>query len=243
MGIPQSLTDKNQTLAWRADYTPFGDTNISVNVVGNPLRFPGQYFDQETGLHYNYYREYDPSVGRYIQSDPIGLGAGLNTYSYVAGNPLRFIDRYGLVKWVGEATGFEVSDIFGAGGFQIELTSECIDGESATVKVLAVGPAVGIGVLAGFTISNIEVEDPHASLQPSTLNGSFVLSSANITLGSGYGVYAIAIGTDDFEHPARPTGATGVGHGPTKGFGFGASSIGGSSTVIDVVHTSCGCNT
>ena len=60
------------------------------------LRFPGQYFDSETGTHYNYFRDYDPVIGRYIESDPIGLRAGLNTYGYVRGNSLTRLDRLGL---------------------------------------------------------------------------------------------------------------------------------------------------
>jgi RHS repeat-associated protein len=60
------------------------------------IRFPGQYYDQETGLHYNYFRYYDPSTGRYINSDPVGLGGGLNTYAYVGNNPLKYLDFYGL---------------------------------------------------------------------------------------------------------------------------------------------------
>lgn len=59
------------------------------------LRFPGQYFDRETNIAYNAVRDYDPSVGRYIESDPIGLQGGLDTYSYVAGNPLLLVDPSG----------------------------------------------------------------------------------------------------------------------------------------------------
>lgn len=61
-----------------------------------PLRLPGQYFDKETNLHYNYFRDYDPSIGRYVESDPIGLEGGLNTYVYVRSNPLALIDLKGL---------------------------------------------------------------------------------------------------------------------------------------------------
>jgi len=90
------MTDDSQTVVWQVDYRPFGETTISVASVENNLRFPGQYFDAESGLHYNYFRDYDPTTGRYIQSDPIGLRGGINTYTYVGSNPIRFTDPRGL---------------------------------------------------------------------------------------------------------------------------------------------------
>ena len=67
--------------------------------VGTPsfnLRYPGQYFDSESGLNYNYFRTYNPTTGRYTQNDPIGLDGGWNRFGYVEGNPLSFVDPWGL---------------------------------------------------------------------------------------------------------------------------------------------------
>lgn len=96
LGTPQVFTDQNQNVVWQADYQPFGEVSESVTIFANNLRFAGQYFDGESGLHYNYFRDYDPQTGRYVQSDPIGLAGGLNTYGYVGGSPLRFVDPFGL---------------------------------------------------------------------------------------------------------------------------------------------------
>jgi RHS repeat-associated protein len=69
------------------------------------LRYAGQYYDAETGLHYNWHRYYDPKTGRYITSDPIGLDGGLNTFTYVRNNPLRWTDSTGLVLETWEPQG------------------------------------------------------------------------------------------------------------------------------------------
>ena len=98
LGTPQHMTDDRQAVVWHASYLPFGLATLSTEKVENNLRFAGQYFDKESGLHYNYFRYYDPNLGRYLQSDPIGLAGGINTYAYAYAyqNPLTNTDPTGL---------------------------------------------------------------------------------------------------------------------------------------------------
>ncbi len=96
LGTPQQLIDSNGAIVWQAAYLPFGKAQVSLELVVNNIRFPGQYYDAETGLHYNWHRFYDPETGRYISADPIGLAGGMNLYAYVAGNPINWIDPKGL---------------------------------------------------------------------------------------------------------------------------------------------------
>jgi len=98
LGTPQILTNDSGTVSWKAAYTPFGEAVISVETVENPLRFPGQYYDSETGLHYNWNRYYDPKTGRYLTPDPIGLEERINLFVYVANNPLISADPLGLYE-------------------------------------------------------------------------------------------------------------------------------------------------
>jgi RHS repeat-associated protein len=102
LGTPRVVTTQSLRTVWSWNSDPFGSgapsegvDDIGVKFTYN-LRFPGQYFDQETGLQYNYFRDYDPSIGRYIQSDPVGLRGGINTYAYVRGNSVSYVDQYGL---------------------------------------------------------------------------------------------------------------------------------------------------
>ncbi|HZR02001.1 MAG TPA: RHS repeat-associated core domain-containing protein, partial [Burkholderiales bacterium] len=89
------------TTIWRWDGDPFGFLPASEDPDGNGqpftlnLRFPGQYFDKETNLHYNYYRDYDPSTGRYIEPEPLGLVGDINLYRYSRNSPVRFFDPDG----------------------------------------------------------------------------------------------------------------------------------------------------
>ena len=101
LNTPRLVANQAGQAVWRWDQQePFGinlpDENPSgLGAFDLPLRLPGQYFDKETNLHYNYFRDYDPAFGRYIQSDPIGLEGGINTYVYVEENPLIRIDPEG----------------------------------------------------------------------------------------------------------------------------------------------------
>ncbi|MDR3740716.1 MAG: RHS repeat-associated core domain-containing protein, partial [Terracidiphilus sp.] len=96
LGTPQLATDSNQTVAWQASYDPFGQASVSGTITQN-LRLPGQYFDVESGWNHNGFRDYAPTLGRYIEPDPLGrLGSGNNLYVYVGDNPVNLNDPLGL---------------------------------------------------------------------------------------------------------------------------------------------------
>jgi RHS repeat-associated protein len=99
LGTPQVIVDQAGNIVWNAKALAFGETTVSTEAsITNNLRFPGQYYDAETSTHYNFFRDYDPSTGRYVESDPIGLEGGINIYVYVGGNPLRWDDSLGLAR-------------------------------------------------------------------------------------------------------------------------------------------------
>ena len=97
LGAPHQIVNFANSQVWFWDHDPFG-VGAPASAAGftHNLRFPGQYFDAETGLHYNGFRDYSPTLGRYLESDPIGLAGGINTYAYVGNNPLGFVDPLGL---------------------------------------------------------------------------------------------------------------------------------------------------
>jgi RHS repeat-associated protein len=107
LGTPLAVTDtpataSQATAVWRAAYTPFGEATVDEDPDGDlalvslSLRFLGQLHDPEVGLHYNYFRVYEPRGGRYLVADPIGQRSGINQYAFVGSNPLRWVDPLGL---------------------------------------------------------------------------------------------------------------------------------------------------
>ncbi len=123
LGTPREVRDKSNVVVWKWESLaqPYGrsvpnaDPDRDGKTFTLNLRFPGQYFDAESGFHYNYFRDYDPVTGRYIQSDPIGLAGGINPYAYAELNPLGLIDRRGL-RGGGASTTARPGGTFGGPG-------------------------------------------------------------------------------------------------------------------------------
>ena len=244
LGTPRLIANGQGTTVWTWDDSePFGNSapNQNPNGLGsfvyNP-RFPGQYYDTETGLHYNTFRDYDPVTGRYVQSDPIGLDGGISTYAYVENNPLAYVDPLGLVRWEGA---YELSTAglskFGAGyagvGGTFTLMSDCVAGVKGMAQVRVKGSGFGYGgsLLGFFSIgtSTVKFEDGLSFVDPDVFNGAF---------------YMEAIGTIFYSSTAnfRLGGAVGDG----SGFGiatdiYSVYGANGESTVINKKLMPCDC--
>jgi RHS repeat-associated protein len=104
LDTPQFATDTAQRAEWKAAYQPFGTIRPVILNLAQNLRLPGQYADQETGYYHNGFRTYAADLGRYLESDPIGLGGGLNTYAYARNNPIARSDPLGLKDYGGDWT-------------------------------------------------------------------------------------------------------------------------------------------
>jgi len=198
LNTPRVITNQAAQVVWRWDQTdPFGGNVPNENPSGLGaftcnLRLPGQYFDKETNLHYNYHRWYDPAIGRFPQPDPLGITTTsratpttrLNhSYAYVDSNPLSWTDPLGLVKWSGQSKSF-VWLAYSRDEFELE--SECKCGVKARIRVFV--DSLGRGVGASATRSAIEFEDHFACPNPMAFAGPAVIVSATaaVRFGASY---------------------------------------------------------
>lgn len=197
LGTPRLATNANLQPVWTWASDAFGIGAASGSLTIN-LRFPGQYYDQESGLHYNYFRDYDPETGRYVESDPIGLVGGLNTYGYVYQNPLAYSDMYGLEanpmcvaacsaagavagSYLGTGVGGALGGFLGGlGGSVVPVGGTIAGGMSGGAAGALAGGRLGTigGGLAGGTLGQAFCPDDKNNC---TMASAFQIASAGIT--------------------------------------------------------------
>jgi len=146
LGTPRKLTDPTGAVVWDASLTPYGLEDSIAGTETLDSRFPGQWADAESGLNYNYFRDYDPTTGRYLQSDPIGLRGGLNTFAYVGGNPINYTDPKGQYAETPLDIWFIVYDVY-------RLTNDNVIGNCGNLgeNLLALGADLLGALIPGAT--------------------------------------------------------------------------------------------
>ncbi|MBW1677776.1 MAG: RHS domain-containing protein, partial [Deltaproteobacteria bacterium] len=160
LGTPQRVMDEDGRMVWSPDYLPFGHAEVSTETVTNHFRFPGQYFDHETGFRYNYHRYYDPRTGRYLTPDPIGLAGGINLFVYAESNPINMIDQLGLKVYVTLTMSGGGSLGFLAGEAGTILALDVTTGEVHSYRFVAYGLGLGFGGVATTQVGFIDMDDP-----------------------------------------------------------------------------------
>ena len=191
LGTPILATIKEGRTSWKAIAESFGSTQIIEQDIEMNLRFPGQYFDAETGTHYNFHRDYRPNAGRYLQGDPIGVRGGDNIFSYANDSPYLFIDPKGLsVTWSGSITGLGAT--FGMGGYlgRFSLESKCKCNKKYTIKGFISLVTFGAGAKylpdLGGSFGGVSLVDRWANCpDPSAATGGAVNTGVNIILSAG----------------------------------------------------------
>jgi RHS repeat-associated protein len=222
LGRPEIVTDKHQNTVWQAKNKAFDREVIIDNIKGLNIGFPGQYWDAEKHSWYNGFRDYDSTIGRYLQSDPIGVNGGINTYNYVLGNPLILTDLLGLLPAGGYPP--EDPDEGGGGGGNCSCSS---------------GPTTGVTITSGYTTGDRTVGSntrPHTAVDIRNPLGGDVYSiwsgvvSANGVAGDA-GNYIKVMHDNGFESSYSHTDSSlTIGTQISQGQAIGITDVSGAST-------------
>ena len=248
---PRAVIDPTRgargTVVWRWDLAgeAFGNDKPNEDPDGDSIafvfdmRYPGQQYDSASGLNYNYFRDYDPSTGRYSQSDPIGLNGGISTYGYVGGNPMTNTDPMGLMTWRGTSLTYGAS--WGAVGVirqHLQLWSDCVAGSKMYVEVTVSYGGLDKGVDFGrggasYVGENISFQDENGLMiaDPTVFNGSATTIGLSAVPGVGISFECINLGG----------ASTGWGIGVEFGFDISGGIGQGESRVTKSKSHPCGC--
>jgi RHS repeat-associated protein len=235
LNTPRVITNAGGSAIWQWSYqgNPWGEVAPTAAGYTYNLQYPGQYFDAESGLNNNYFRDYDPTVGRYAQSDPSGLSGGMNTYAYVGNSPLSATDPRGLddticmfnPSFCGMSTApsnpnlsaQNNPDLQGnlATGAEVGLATGAVAGGLVVANVIGF-PEVEIGEAAAVAIGgegvlSLEIMDalagePIGSIAVGAISGT----GAGAIMGGAGGYMA----TRATAPPTPPTSSTSAQHGP-----------------------------
>jgi len=204
LGAPRVAVDDQGRLRWRWLSEPFGVTAAEtspsgLDAVNIRLRLPGQQYDSAVGLHYNVFRDYDPTTGRYVQSDPIGLDGGINTYAYVDGNPVTGFDPEGL------ANGGAAQMWMKSPGLDVGAWKQCLADDPLFLSVAPFSPVplLNIKVSGDLRLPGssgwTSIDRRFPGLPGANPNGGAIARTAGtaqrIKFAGTYGTAAVAVGT------------------------------------------------
>ncbi|PIE69797.1 MAG: hypothetical protein CSA21_00310 [Deltaproteobacteria bacterium] len=144
LGTAQLVTNHTGAVVWQGEEKPFGEVTIITGDLDHRFRFPGQYYDNETGLHYNHHRYYDPQTGRYLSPDPIELAGGMNLYAYVQNDPVNAVDPEGLWRYKAFCRYIAGGEVVGSGVLKCRVEGPCKRNNKKDIWMTET-------ILAGFT--------------------------------------------------------------------------------------------
>jgi len=210
LGTPQKMTDASGAAVWAADYLPFGRADVTIGTVENHLRFAGQYFDQETGFHYNFHRYYDPRTGRYLTPDPIGLKGGINLFVYVENNPIMNTDPLGLWTYDAYCRYISGGAHIGGGVLKCQVKGPCINNKRTVWMTETTVVGFTEGSPGGWTYFSMTLDDRDWSSDypdgSKLLGASHIYSAGGALPGFGGSYADIKMGSAYYSGVGKQTG-------------------------------------